>query len=96
MTEPVRSSHEFARRQKRELRRITDRKFVEGDFEYRLTYRTGFAPTIRIERRRVGKRAFAWYDLFDARNLLSADAAEAAIRKFVREKEERNASGDLF
>lgn len=44
--------------QERRIRKIDGVRFTHEGYEYRLTYRGGFAAYVAIDRREVGKRNF--------------------------------------
>lgn len=47
--------------QERSIRKLNGLRFTVGDFEYRLTYRGGFAAYIAIDRRKIGTRNFKYF-----------------------------------
>ena len=48
-------------RQAKNLRKADGVRFVHDGYEYRLSYRGGFAPYVGIDRRRIGKRNFQYF-----------------------------------
>lgn len=47
--------------QERRIRKIDGVRFAHEGYEYRLTYRGGFAAYVAIDRREVGKRNFKYF-----------------------------------
>lgn len=57
----INTAYAIVNAQDTNLRRVTGIKFVENGYEYRLTYRGGFASYVAIDRREVGKRNFKYF-----------------------------------
>jgi hypothetical protein len=47
--------------QDRNIRKVNNTRFVQDGYEYRVTYRGGFASYVAIDRRRVGTRNFKYF-----------------------------------
>ena len=47
--------------QERRLKKIDNTRFVHNGYEYRVTYRGGFASYVAIDRRKVGMRNFKYF-----------------------------------
>ena len=47
--------------QDRNIRKVNNTRFVECGYEYRVTYRGGFAAYVAIDRRKVGTRNFKYF-----------------------------------
>ena len=47
--------------QDRNLRKVHNTRFVDSGYEYRLSYRGGFASYVGIDRRKVGTRNFKYF-----------------------------------
>jgi len=47
--------------QERRLKKIDNTRFVHDGYEYRVTYRGGFASYVAIDRRKVGTRNFKYF-----------------------------------
>ena len=48
-------------KQERNLKKINGVRFVEGGYEYRLSWYGGFACYVAVDRRKVGKRKFEYF-----------------------------------
>ena len=49
------------RAQDRRISKVNGVRFVDGGYEYRLSYRGGFASYVAIDRREIGKRNFKYF-----------------------------------
>lgn len=72
--------------QNRELRKLNNLRFLVDGYEYRLTYRGGFAPFISIDRRKIGARKFEYFPGLDAKHFQSADQALKEAETWIRQK----------
>ena len=73
--------------QDRCIRKVHNRRFVYGGYEYRLMYSGGFAAYVGIDRRAVGKRNFKFFGGIGAYDCLTVgqvmDKVMAEIKKKV-------------
>ena len=53
-------------RQERNIRKVNDTRLTLGGYEYRISYRGGFAAYVGIDRREVGRRRFEYFGGFGA------------------------------
>lgn len=51
----------FLKEQDRSIRKVNNTRFVEGGYEYRVTYEGGLASFVAIDRRKIGKRKFEYF-----------------------------------
>ena len=76
--------------QEKNLRKLNGIRFIEGGYEYRITYRGGFAAYVAIDRRKVGTRNFYYFSGVGAYNcwLVSQvlDLIKAEIERKVARK----------
>ena len=47
--------------QERNIRKVNGIRFTHNGYEYRITYKGGFASYVAIDRRAVGKRNFKYF-----------------------------------
>ena len=47
--------------QDKRIKKVHNTRFVDGGYEYRVTYRGGFASYVAIDRRKIGKRNFKYF-----------------------------------
>lgn len=57
------------------IRKLNKKRFMYGNYEYRLAYNGGFAPMIKIERREIGRRNFHYWDSVDVSHCLGCNSA---------------------
>ena len=51
--------------QDKKLSKWKNIRFTYQDYEYRANYERGFAPLLRLDRRKVGKRNFQYFNCMD-------------------------------
>ena len=77
----------FISAQEKRIRKVDGVRFVHKGYEYRLTYRGGFAAYVAIDRREVGKRNFKFfggvgaYDCWTVGQVMEKVAAKVGIEK---------------
>ena len=69
--------------QAKRLRRISGERIMHNGYEYRLLYCGGFAPTVKIDRREIGKRNFKYFKTADVHNCGTADDAMKVVCKLI-------------
>lgn len=57
----INTAYAIVNAQDRNIKRVDGIKFVENGYEYRLTYKGGFASYVAIDRREIGKRNFKYF-----------------------------------
>lgn len=57
----INTAYAIVNTQDRNLRRVDGIRFTDNGYEYRLTYRGGFANYVAIDRREIGKRNFKYF-----------------------------------
>ena len=72
------------KRQDRNIRKVNNTRFVDGGYEYRVTYRGGFASYVAIDRRKVGKRNFEYFGGIGAYNMWTVGEVMDAVMQKVR------------
>ena len=70
--------------QDRNIRKVNNTRFVEGGYEYRVTYRGGFASYVAIDRRKVGKRNFEYFGGVGAYNCWTVGEVMELVMDKVR------------
>ena len=76
----------FLGAQERNIRRVNGTRFVHGKYEYRLTYRGGFAAYVAIDRREVGKRNFKYFGGVGAYHCWTVGDVMALVMEEVNKK----------
>ena len=72
--------------QERRISKVNNVRFVEDGYEYRLTYKGGFAAYVGIDRRAVGKRRFEYFGGVGAYNCWSVEEVMDLVMKEVKKK----------
>lgn len=73
----------FLNAQDRNLRKMNNTRFIHNGYEYRLMYRGGFAAYVAIDRRKVGKRNFKYYDGMSVYQCWTAEEAIDRVKQSV-------------
>lgn len=74
-------------RQARMLRRINGIRITHGRYEYRFVYEGGFSAFVRLDRRPIGGRKYAYYDAVSAASCGSIQDVIDEFWKLIRGKE---------
>ena len=61
--------------QKGNLQELNNKRFIDGNMEYRLSYDGGIAESITIQGRRVGTKDFVYINSFNAYTFKTAKEA---------------------
>ena len=77
----------FLDRQDNNLRKINNTRFVFDGYEYRVTYRGGFACYVAIDRRAVGTRNFKYFGGVGAYHCWTVGEAMDLVMKKVKGEE---------
>ena len=72
--------------QDKQIKSINGTGFQYGRYEYRLTYRGGFASYIAIDRREVGRRNFVYFGGVSAVHCFSAKEAMKLVVDEIKKK----------
>jgi len=72
--------------QDKRVRALNGKRFVINGYEYRLTYCGGFATTVKVDRRKVGRRNFGWYITVGCHDCYGADDAFEKIQKLLDDR----------
>ena len=70
--------------QRRCFRKINGLRFFEDAYEYRIRYEGGFAEFFILERRKIGKRNFKYFEGTGAYDCMSADDVIAKLTALVK------------
>ena len=73
----------FLKAQDRNIRKVNGVRFTDDGYEYRLTYRGGFASYVAIDRRRVGTRNFKYFGGVGAAHCWTVDDVMKLVEKEV-------------
>ena len=73
--------------QDRSIRKIDGIRFINGDCEYRLMYRGGFAPYVGLDRRKIGKRNFKYFGGFGAAHCWTISDIFDLVQKEIEKRE---------
>lgn len=72
--------------QERNLRKVNGVRFEYNGYEYRVTYRGGFAAYVAIDRRKIGTRNFKYFSGVGGYNCWTAGQVLDLVMEKVREK----------
>ena len=75
--------------QDRNIRRINGVRFFRNGYEYRLTYKGGFANYVAIDRRQNGKRNFQYYGGIGAYHCMNAVQAYELVLNEIERREKQ-------
>ena len=73
--------------QRRDFRKLHNKKFTRGNYEYRIRYEGGFAEFFAIQRREIGAHKFKYYGGLGAAFLHDNFAVIDAINNIIDERE---------
>ena len=76
----------FLDTQNRNLRKVNNTRFIHEGYEYRVTYRGGFAAYVAIDRRRVGTRNFQYFGGVGAYHCWTVGEVMDLVMKEVEKK----------
>ena len=71
--------------QERRISKVNGTRFIHNGYEYRITYRGGFAAYVPIDRRQVGRRNFKYFSGVGASDCWTVDD----VMKLIMEEVER-------
>ena len=74
----------FLSLQDRNLRKVNNTRFVDGGYEYRVTYRGGFASYVASDRRKIGKRNFDFFSGVGAYHCMTVGEVMDLVMEKVR------------
>ena len=77
----------FLDRQNKNLKRVNNMRFVHNGYEYRVTYRGGFAAYVAIDRRIVGTKNFKYFSGVGAYHCWNAGEVMDLVMKEIEKKE---------
>ena len=73
--------------QESNIRRVNGIRFEHNGYEYRLTWRGGFAAYVAIDRRKVGKRNFEYFSGVGAYNCWTVGGVLKLVQEAIEKKE---------
>lgn len=76
-------------KQARMLRRVNGIRITHGKYEYRFVYEGGFSAFVRLDRRPIGGRKYAYFDGISAASCWSLQDVINEFWKLIQEKEAR-------
>ena len=71
--------------QDRNIRKVNGTRFVKDGYEYRVTYRGGFASYVAIDRRKIGKRNFQYFGGVGAGHCWTVEDVMELVMEKVKE-----------